>query len=429
MVQERLTELLKKKGIGPEGSKSLIIEELNELQHLFKSPDASLTTIATMVTAMLTLEPNTQEKEWIEKAKAAPSDFLPDEIVPFFTGNTKDEFYRLILKVIKHKDLSREEAESGIEQLFDSQTPEYLKGAFLESQRLKRETFIENKAFFSGLWEKVERVKTDLPIVIDIADSYDGFNRTASFSLFTAAVLASLDIPCIVHSIDKVAPKEGYTSHQLLKLAGKNPLISVSEAKQALENKSIGFCYLDQQVFFKDLFILKRMRKEMVKRPFLATFEKLLQPIQSTQGNYLVSGYTHPHYKEEVVKQLKEQGECKMALIFKGLEGSTQLTLIRGSVAIFYDGNDIHESLVSPEDFGLQLLESKQDKSIRPEDVLSEGLAALEGKKNYAREAIIYETAVIITKFNLVQQKNLIAVLKQKLDSGEALNRWNMLNI
>ncbi|MBO9703763.1 MAG: hypothetical protein J7604_26390 [Sporocytophaga sp.] len=429
MVQERLAELLKKKGIGPEGSKSLTTEELNELEHLLKSPDVSLTTVATMVTALLTLEPNNQEKEWIEKIKAAPSKFLPNEIVPFFTGDTRDNFYKLILKVIKHENLSKEEAESGIEQLFHIQTPEYLKGAFLESQRLKRETFIENKAFFSGLWNKVERVKTDLPVVVDIADSYDGFNRTSNFSLFTAALLASLDIPCIIHSIDKVAPKEGYTSHQLLKLAGKDPLKSVLHAKQALENKSIGLAYLDQQIFFNNLFLLKKMRKEMVKRPFLATFEKLLQPIQSTQGNYLVSGYTHPHYKEEVVKQLKEQGECKMALIFKGLEGSTQLTLSRGSTAIFYDGNEINESLVSPEDFELPLVESKQDKSIKPEDVLSEGLAALEGKKNYAREAIIYQAAVIITKFNLIQQKDLISLLQQKLDSGEALNRWNMLNI
>lgn len=429
MVQERLAELLKKKGIGPEGSKSLITEELNELEHLFKSPNASLTTIATMVTALLTLEPTPQEREWIEKVKATPSEFLPDEIVPFFTGNTRDEFHKLILKVIKHENLSKEEAESGIAQLFNIQTPDYLKGAFLESQRLKRETFVENKAFFSGLWNKAERIKTDLPIVIDIADSYDGFNRTSNFSLFTAALLASLDIPCIVHSIDKVAPKEGYTSHQLLKLSGKNPLISLYHAKEALENKSIGFCYVDQQIFLNDLFLLKRMRKEMVKRPFLATFEKLLQPIQSTQGNYLVSGYTHPHYKEEVVKQLKEQGECKMALIFKGLEGSTQLTLSRGSTAIFYDGNEINESLVSPEDFGLSLSENKQDKSIKPEDVLSEGLAALEGKKNYAREAIIYQAAVIITKFNLKQQNDLISVLKQKLDSGDALSRWNMLNI
>src|SRR6478736_6258013 len=107
MVQERLAELLKKKGIGPEGSKSLITEELNELEHLFKSPDVSLTTVATMVTALLTLEPNNYEREWIEKIKASPSEFLPNEIVPFFTGDTRDEFYKLILKVIKHENLSK----------------------------------------------------------------------------------------------------------------------------------------------------------------------------------------------------------------------------------------------------------------------------------------------------------------------------------
>jgi anthranilate phosphoribosyltransferase len=428
MTQERLAGLLKKKGIGPEGSKSLTTEELNELEHLLPSPHVSLTTVATMVTALLTLEPTPQEKEWLDKIKENPAHYLPEELLPFITGNTTDTFYKLILKVISRKDLTQEEADYGIQQLLDPQTPDYLKGAFLESQRLKRETFTENKAFFSGLWNKARRITTDLPVVLDIADSYDGFNRTYNFSLFTASLLASMEIPCIVHSVDQVAPKEGYTSHQLLKLAGKNPLISLQQGKHTLEDHSVGVCYVDQQVFFNDLYLLKKMRKEMVKRPFLATFEKLLQPIRSTQGNFIVSGYTHPHYKEELVKQLKEQGQCRKALIFKGLEGSTQLTLSRGSVSVLFDGKDIRESLVSPEDFSLPLLESKQDKNIRPEDVLAEGVAALEGKKNYAREALIYQATVIISKFNLIPSNNLTDLLKQKIDSGEALARWNKMN-
>lgn len=427
-MQERLESLLKKKGIGPEGSKSLNREELTELNSLFAHPGISLTTKATLLTALLLLEPNKEESEWIIYLKENFKKILSEELYGFFL-ETSDPFLSIIKKLISKNELSEEECLKGMDFLLDSKTPEFLKGPFLEGERLKRETFKENQIFFNFLYRKAARIEIDTPLLIDICDSYDGSNRSKNFSLFTAALLASLGYPVIVHGIDEVAPKMGVTSHAILKAADKNPL---SEAKQAvanLHNPEIGWAYIDQLVFFPELYNLKRMRKEMVKRPFLATFEKLLQPIKVKSGNYIVTGFTHPHYKEELVKQLKEQGKCNKALILKGVEGSTHMSLAKNTTSILFDGKEIFESIISPQDFNIPALEAKQDKSITANDSLIEGMAALKGEKNYARENILYQALVILTKFNLMDKPTALSNLANNLDSGKAFEHWEKGNI
>lgn len=425
--QERLESLLKKKGIGPEGSKSLNKEELSEVSHLFLNAEVSLTTKATMLTALLLLEPNEHEKEWVNNVKENPKQMLPIELQGFILKSS-NPFLTIIKKLISKIELSKKECISGMNYLFDPNTPEYLKGPFLEGERLKRESFTENLTFFNYMFDKIQHINFNHPILIEICDSYDGSTRSKNYALFTAALLSSIGYKVLVQGIDEVAPKLGVTSHKILKAANKNPLISIEAAIENLNNPDIGWAYIDQQIFFPELYNLKNLRKEMVKRPFLATFEKLLQPIKSENGNFIVTGYTHPHYKEELVKQLKQQGKCQQALILKGVEGSTHMSLSKNTTAVLYNGKDISDTSIHPENFNLPALESRQDKSINEKDSLNEGIAALNGEKNYARENILYLAIAILTQFKLESSETAFNKLTKGLDSGNALAHWIKAN-
>jgi anthranilate phosphoribosyltransferase len=421
--QHILEELLRKKGIGPQGSKSLKENELAELNHLMLDDAVSLTTKATMLTALLTIEPNADEKAWLEKIKKMPEDNLPKELLQFIRKEG-DGLITYIRKIISLQELSYQESKTSMDLFFDKTVPEYLKASFLESERLKRETFTENKAFFESMWERVDHISLDLPVLIDICDSYDGANRTRIFSPFIAALLASCGFPTYLHGVDKVAPKQGVTTHQILEYSGKNPLKSGEELKKEIENSGIGWGYIDQQVFFPELNALKNMRKEMVKRPFLATFEKLLQPFRSMNGNYIVTGYTHPHYKDELVAQLKHQNKSASALILKGSEGATQLSLNKDTSYVLYDGIEITDGIVNPSQYGLQALEVKQDKSLTAKESVEEGMAALRGEKNYARQNMLYLAITILDKMKLADPIIALELLSKSLDSGKALEHW-----
>jgi anthranilate phosphoribosyltransferase len=421
--QQILEELLRKKGIGPQGSKSLKALELAELTLLMRNESVSLTTKATMLTALLTLEPNEDEKEWLQKIKKTPEENLPTELIQFIREEG-DGLICYIRKIISIQDLSYQECKTCMELFFDKKVPEHLKASFLEGERLKRESFTENQAFFESLWERVNHIKLDMPVLIDICDSYDGANRTRIFSPFIAALLASCGFPTYLHGVDKVAPKQGATTHQVLKYAGKNPLKSCEQVKKDIEDSTVGWGYIDQQIFFPELCAMKNMRKEMVKRPFLATFEKLLQPFHSMNGNYIVTGYTHPHYKNELVAQLKHQNKSAAALILKGAEGATQLSLSKDSSYVLYHGTNSTDGIINPAQYGLQPLEAKQDKALTAKESAEEGLAALRGEKNYARENMLYLAVTILDKMKLSDPSSTLPLLNNSLDSGKALLHW-----
>jgi anthranilate phosphoribosyltransferase len=421
--QYALEELLRKKGIGPQGSKSLKAHELAELDHLMHDKSVSLTTKATMLTALLTLEPNEDEKIWLQKIKARPGEYIPAELIPFINESGQG-LISYIRKIISLKELSEDECKACMDFFFDVNVPEYLKAPFLEAERLKRESFTENRAFFESLWKRVRHIELNTPVLIDICDSYDGANRTRIFSPFIAALLASCGYPAYLHGLDKVAPKQGVTAHQLLKYAGKNPLKSADAVKKDLENREVRWGYIDQQVFFPELHAMKNMRKEMVKRPFLATFEKLLQPFRSAGGNYIVTGYTHPHYKDELVAQLKHQGQCQAALVLKGAEGATQLSLGKDTVYVLYNGANVTDGTINPSLYGLQNLEAKQNKSLTAKESAEEGLAALKGEKNYAGENMLYVACTILDKLKLLSPDTSLELLADSLDSGKALDHW-----
>ena len=68
---------------------------------------------------------------------------------------------------------------------------------------------------------------------------------------------------------------------------------------------------------------MRQLRHDMVKRPFLATFDKLLQPIHNRRGNIVITGYVHPHYRSEIIKLLSLRNQSQMAFNLRTIEGST----------------------------------------------------------------------------------------------------------
>jgi len=396
--QNKLAALLKRKGIGPAGSKSLKHEELDELLALFPHEHVSLTTKASMLTALLLLPPTEVEETYINKLKKDPQAYLPKDLLPFVEGKSHSPFLDLILKNIQKQDLSAEECDAAMQHFFGD-TPDYLQASFLEAQRLKRETFTENSRFFQAFWQAAKRETTSLPVVVDIANTYDGHIRTKNYSLLTSMLLAKAKTPTLIHGVEKVAPKNGLSQHQLLLALGKDPLMNLAKAKSQLEQE--GWAYVDQKESFFALYQKVKMREEMVKRPFIATFEKLLQPIRSTQGNHLVTGYTHKHYKQEVPKLLLEQAACSKAIVLKGEEGSAQLPLHKASEYVLVVDSQLKEGVISPQNFGIELLENTDKSEVNTSNVIQNMQQAIAGENDFVKWQVIYNALAILTLFDI----------------------------
>ena len=419
MKQARLEELLKHKGIGPKGSKSLRPEQLGELQEILTSNEVSLTTKASFFTAFSLLENTPEESLWFEKNQ----ELFPVEVLNLTKAT--DQLEGLVARVLKRENLSYEDSRKALAWILDETVDDYIKGAFLEAERLKRETFDENLGFLDELWNHSKRIETNLPIVIDLADNYDGFNRTYCYAPFLAATLAACGYPTLIHGAKTAAPKFGWTSHQVLEEAKKNVKLTLEESRTQLENIEIGWSYLDESIFYPQMHKLHSMRKEMVKRPMLATFEKLMQPIRSVNGNYQALGYTHTAYRELLANLLVSFAKSPKAMVVRGVEGTSRPSLARKSIVMYYDGKESHEEHFLPEEFGIESREEPLDKTITPQQNLEVGIEVLQGKPSVHRDVLLYWGCAVLSGFRFLTDEEARQKLEKAIDSGRALHHFN----
>jgi anthranilate phosphoribosyltransferase len=426
MPLNRIEELLKKKGIGPEGSKSLKAEELAEVEIAFKNDTYSLTTRATLLTALLMLPATEQEASWLKQLHNSYSDLLPKSLHFMINRSYAATPFELYLcDTLSSQNLTYGQAADVMNQLLtDTAVPDFQKGAFLEAQRLKRESFDENKAFFDVLWKYTSRIQTQLPLLIDISDNYDGFNRYHNLAPFYAAAIASCGYPCIVHGTDEVAPKYGVTSNKVLEMCKANTSKSAEQILNQINNPTIGWGYLDQSVFHPLLYKLKEIRKEMVKRPFLATFEKMMQPIRAVNGNHMLTGFTHAHYRTEVAEQLKTQNKIAAAMVIKGLEGSSCAPLTRETIQVLVSNNTIVDRQINPADFISGEFTQLPAKAVHANNTAQEGIDALNGNRNEAFYQIIYYTSMTLSGFELENKQEIVQQVEANLLSGKVMEHF-----
>lgn len=401
--QEILVSFLKKKGTGQTMGKSLLPEELNTLSELLLAPDAHDVTKTTILTAFLTLDNTPAEEAWLVKLKENYDKKTPPAC-HFLFSPTDDPFEKIIHKVIAHTDLKKKTFEWAINEVLNPYCLETYKAAFLEAERLKRETTIENRACLDVFHSQSTHWLVDTNILVDLSVGYDGFNRTPCIWPFVAMQLGKLGIPTVIHGTKEVAPKKGVTPYKILEKMGINPLMSLIEAQDRLEDPSVRWAYVDQSVSFPKLHALNEFRTRMVKRPILATMEKLLQPMRSINGrNIIITGYTHPPYRQKTIDLLKHKRHFDEALIIRGQEGSIQLANDRRSPMIKITGKKVIEGYVRPETY--DCLDEKLDPM--PEMNLDEhvqwGLDGLSGKNKTAEKMIHYLVQVIINELKITK--------------------------
>ena len=143
-----------------------------------------------------------------------------------------------------------------------------------------------------------------------------------------------------------------------------------------------------------------------------------MQPFCASGQTYLVTGYTHPPYRDTLGHLLAKTARYDRTMIVRGVEGSIQLPLDRRAPCIV-DGDD---DFVRPEDFGCADVGAVSEPSLSALESLTAGLSVLRGDDHgVSRKIVLYLARVIIQKFNVTPSVS----LEEALDSGLALSAWN----
>ncbi len=314
------------------------------------------------------------------------------------------------------KDISREEAREAMSYILQGKADPVQAGIFLIALRMKRETDDENKGILDAIRECTRTVTAPVDEVVDIADPYDGYNRSLPAAPFLPVVLAACGMPAVSHGVEKVGPKYGVTHRQALRAAGLPVDLEPDAAAERLADPGVGWSYLDQSAFCPELHELVKLRSLIVKRPALTTVEVLAGPIRGRKKTHLVTGYVHKPYPR-IYAVLARHAGFDSALLVRGVEGGVIPSLRQPGKCVYYLDKG-EESSVDIDPTALDIhqdvravpLPDNLPKTTRPGDeiavtvdtaatakaVAEAGLEALDGKTGPTQDALIYGASLVL---------------------------------
>lgn len=436
-LQETANLILKSKGIGPKGSKHLRPKQIEALNEMYTSNEVALTTKTTLLSAFILLDNNELEQEWLDQARL--NNILPSEMK--FLDEEKPKFQFELEQycwiTARKIELSEEQAYKAAQLCLnqgEEKQPEYLIASFLELQRVKRETFLENKNFFQALYDTSKRIKVNTPYLLDIGEAYDGLARSPILSPFMAATLAACNIPTLLHTTQALAPKFGLTPKDIIEHAG-GKVHSLQDVTMNFDQENTlapKWAIITQEEYFPEVHQLKQMRQEMVKRPFLATFERLLQPVQPQNGSlFLATGYTHTDYRPMISKLLSTVTPTTIHSVIRGAEGGARPPLQRDNLFVWGPNQkSLKEILDDKEVWPAKYSEENPEPLFREsvEAHIQFGLSALKGEGGLARDMILHWGEYLVKWINANSKQELISInqIIKSLDDGSALKQWNL---
>jgi anthranilate phosphoribosyltransferase len=340
------------------------------------------------------------------------------------------------------KKLSFEDARDAMRCIIDGNANDVQAALFLIGLRVKRETDEEFKGIQQALLDSSQIITSKSEQVVILSDPYNGFTRHLPASPFLPAVLAALGVATISEGLQAVAPKFGVTHHAVLQAAGKNIGLSPQQVADRLTDSDIGWGYIDQSQVNPGLNALIPLRTLMIKRPVIATSERLICSIRGQLKTHLISSYVHKAYPR-IYSMLAEFSGFDTTLLIKGVEGGISPSLRDQSKMISYsksaDGQAIelhpeHCKINSdqraqpiPESL-LAAATSLSPEAMIPAAQLSAqlGIAALKGASGYTRDSIIYAGAVILIHLGIHQSiLNAANAVRTVLDNGTAKARFD----
>lgn len=343
------------------------------------------------------------------------------------------------------KDISLEETRHGMGLILDGKADPVQAGIFLIALRMKRESDDETRGMLEAIREATVRVGADVDDVLDMADPYDGYNRTLPASPFLPAVLAACGVPAFSHGVRSVGPKFGATHHQVLHAAGVAVDDSPQHVAARLEDPAIGWGYVDQSRFCPKLYALTELRRLMVKRPAITTTEVLAGPIKG-KSTHLVTGFVHKPYPR-IYALLARHAGYDSALLVRGTEGGIIPSLRQtGKIWHYHQQGDVQEVDFKPEALGInQALRavplpehlpgyrkktdggaSRVDASAIAAEAARVGIDALEGKPGATCDSLVYGATLCLWHLNRHRSLSEAAnAVREVLQSGKALKHFN----
>ncbi|MBP3040707.1 anthranilate phosphoribosyltransferase [Bacillaceae bacterium Marseille-Q3522] len=326
----------------------------------------------------------------------------------------------ILQKVTNFEDLTKEDVQIAVMQLFSEEVTDSEIAALLIGLKMKKETVTEIVGVVKGLREKSLPFTKAIPHVFDNCGT--GGDGAQSFNISTTAafVIAGAGIPVAKHGNRSVSSKTG--SADLLEQLGIPLDLSPEKSEELLAEAGITFLFAPH--VHPRLKRIMKVRRELKIPTIFNLIGPLTNPIELESQ---VMGIYKREAVGEFAKVLQKLGR-KRAVVLNGAGFLDEATLQgENHLAILADGK-ITEKIVAPEELGLPRYEIEEIRGGDAAENAAIFKKVIQGEKGAYRDTVLFNAGIGIFaggKADTIEQGVALAV--KSIDSGAALTKFETL--
>jgi anthranilate phosphoribosyltransferase len=316
-------------------------------------------------------------------------------------------------QIVDGRDLSLEEAESLMGEIFDGATDVQI-GALLIALRMKGESVSEIAGLARKMRSSAIRITPKVKgTLVDTCGTGGDSSNTINVSTAAAIVSAACGVPVAKHGNYAVSSKCG--SANVLSELGVNLSPGPQEVQRMIETIGIGFMLAP--LFHPAMKRVGHLRQELGMR----TVFNILGPLTNPAGaKAQVIGVYDPRLCEKLA-QVHKMLETKRAMVVHGM-GMDEITNTgETSVSELRDGA-VRSYSLHPEDFGYRLARAEEIEGGTPEENARKLVNVMKGEVSSARDIVAMNSgAAIYVSGQASTLQEGAKMAESALDSGKAL--------
>ena len=316
--------------------------------------------------------------------------------------------------------LSRDEAQTAFEILFEgSATPAQI-GGFLMTLRTRGETVDEFAAAAAVMRAKCKKVAAPAGAMDIVGTGGDG-KGTLNISTATALVVAGAGVTVAKHGNRNLSSKSG--AADALGQLGVKVMLGADAVEQTLAKA--GICFMMAPMHHPAMAHVSPVRAELGSR----TIFNILGPLTNPAD---VKRQLTGAYARELIRPMAQtlaQLGSEKAWLVHGSDGTDELSISGKSwVAMLGEDGTITDAEIHPEDFGLTPYPFEEIIGATPAKNAKALSNLLKGEKSAYREAVLLNSAAALLVSGKTDSKSeAVEMARKSIDSSAAQHKLDML--
>lgn len=317
-------------------------------------------------------------------------------------------------RTIEHREIFHDEMLHLMRLIMKGEITPVMTAALITGLRVKKETIGEITAAATVMRELCAKVEvTHNPHFVDIVGTGGDASHTFNISTAAAFVAAAAGATVAKHGGRSVSSKSG--SADVFEALGARIDLTPAQVAECIRTVGMGFMFApNHHPAMKNV---APVRKELGVR----TIFNILGPLTNPAGapNTLL-GVFHPDLVGILARVLQRLG-TQHALVVWGKDGLDEISLGAATLVAELQDGEIREYEIHPEDFGLQMMATRNIKVADAQESKAMLIGALENKPGTPREIVALNAGAALYTANLAATiGDGIAKAREALASGAA---------